>query len=107
MSLAGSPVAAGLRPSRRLRVVHLCVGFTWNMSASALSSTPASRSASEPASASAAAAAPISARASASVAVAALSLRVLLLLSQCLSLLLRPSLLQRQFLGITAACCCD
>lgn len=44
LSPTGSPVAAGFRPSRRLRLVHLCVGFTWNMSAPACSSTPASRS---------------------------------------------------------------
>ncbi len=50
LSPTGSPVVAGLRPSRRLRVVHLCVGFTWNMSASALSPAPASRSACLPAS---------------------------------------------------------
>lgn len=71
LSLAGSPVAAGLRPSRRLRVVHLCVGFTWNRSTSACSPTPASRSAYEPASASVTVSASISARASASAAVSA------------------------------------
>ncbi len=49
---ARSPVDAGLRPSRRLQVVHVCVRFTWNMSASAPSSAPAPRPTSEPVSAS-------------------------------------------------------
>lgn len=71
LSPAGSPVVAGLRPSRRLRVVQLCVGFTWNMPASACSSRPASRSAYEPASAAVAVSASISARASNSVATSA------------------------------------
>ncbi|GAA5611378.1 hypothetical protein Spla01_02525 [Streptomyces platensis] len=70
LSPAGSPVVAGLRPSRRLRVVHLCVGFTWNTLASTCSSRPASRSAYEPASASVAASVAISVTVSVAVSVA-------------------------------------